>query len=536
MRDYQLEIMDQFESQLNKLSQEMKELIDQLTDDDEYLNAVNSLFRHFHSLKATVSYLDFEDILTVVKKTEEVLSILRHYSKAPSNRSLFAWLDGVSAQIKIWVSEFETNDGVLSETSPALLDALSFSYDQGDPRLLLKKLSILIVIKSDKLRGVLKENFTKLFKEVLVSKDAKEGFKKYLHNQPSIVISDFNLQENANGFAMVKKIMQADNKLPIIMLFDTYNRSLLMKLNIYGISTMTKPLKLGHLYSQILEKTQIMYGSKRIKITNEAFQEIVEALKPLPDSIMKVQQLCDNPDTSVRDVVAAVKRDTIFSGLILKEANMPIYGNQGMDSIERAVGFFGKRAVKALSLAGLANQLGNINLQCYGLSAENFFEVSQMRMRLMISWYAKVSISDLNILATTAVLGNIGQIIIAKEIENLGRSEEFLAIVEEQGCKVAEEHILNITAAEITADILSYWNLDRTLVDSIRYSDNVEQAPDEVIPYSLANHIVFELIPPRFKDVPIDLSENISELMIKHELDKKPLFKAMERMVATLKS
>ena len=536
MKDYQSEIMDQFELQLIKLSLEMSELVEKLKDNNEYLSAVNSLFRHFHSLKATVSYLDFEDILNVVKKTEDVLSILRHYSKAPSNKSLFAWLEAVSEQIKIWVGEFETNDGVLSETSPALLDALSFSYDEGDPRLLLKKLSISIVIKSDKLRNVLNDNFLKLFKSVYVSNNAKDGFKNYIHNQPSIVISDFNLQESSNGFAMVKKIMQADSSLPIIMLFDRYNRSLLMKLNIYGISTMTKPLKLGQLYSQILEKTQIRYGSKRIKITNEAFQEIVEALKPLPDSIMKVQRLCDNPDTSVRDVVAAVKRDTIFSALILKEANIPIYGNQGMDSIERAVGFFGKRAVKALSLAEVANQLGSIDLKCYGISTEKFFEVSQMRMRLMISWYAKVSISDLNILATTAVLGNIGQIIIAKEIERLGRSEEFLSIVNEHGCRVAEEHILNITATEITADILSYWNLDRVLVDSIRYSDNVNQAPDEVTSYALANHIVFELIPPRFKAVPVDLSENISEQMLRYELKSEPLFKAIDRMVSTIES
>ena len=536
MKDYQSEIMDQFELQLIKLSLEMNELIEKLKNENEYLSAVNSLFRHFHSIKATVSYLDFEDILSVIKKSEEVLSILRHYSKAPSNKSLFGWLESVAEQIKIWVSEFETNDGVLSETSPALLDALSFSYDLGDPRILLKKLSIMVVIKNEKLRNVLKENFSKSFKTVYVADNAKDGFKNYIHNQPSIVISDFNLQENATGFAMVKKIMQSDNKLPIIMLFDTYNRSLLMKLNIYGISTMTKPLKLGQLYSQILEKTQVRYGSKRIKISNEAFQDTVEALEPLPDSVMKVQRLCDNPDTSVRDLVTAVKRDTIFSALILKEANMPIYGNQGMDSIERAVGFFGKRAVKALSLAEVAKQLGSIDLRCYGLSTEKFFEVSQMRMRLMISWYAKVSIADLNILATTAVLGNIGQIIIAKEVENLGRSEEFLAIVEDQGCRVAEEHILNITAAEITADILSYWNLDRTLVDSIRYSDNISQAPDEVVSFALANHIVFELVPPRFKSVPVHLSDDISEQILKHELKSEPLFKALERMATTIKA
>ena len=534
MNDHQLEIMDQFEQQIINLSLEMSELVEVLKDNDEYTSAINSLFRHFNALKTTVAYLDFEDILNVVKKTEEVLSILRNYNKAPSNKSLFAWLEAVSEQIKIWVSEFETNDGVLSETSPALLDALSFSYDQGDPKLLLQKLSIMIVIKSDKLRNILKENFSKLFKSVHVSNNAKEGFKIYLYNQPSVVISDFNLQESINGFAMVKKIMQADSKLPIVMLFDSYNRSLLMKLNIYGISTMIKPLNMGQLSAQILEKTQVRYGSKRIKMTNEAFQEIVEALKPLPDSIMKVQRLCDSPDTSVRDIVATVKRDTIFSALILKEANMPIYGNQGMDSIERAVGFFGKRAVKALSLAEVANQLGNIDLKCYGISTEKFFEVSQMRMRLMISWYSKVSISDLNTLATTAVLGNIGQIIIAKEIENLERGEEFLAIVEEHGCRVAEEHILNITAAEITADILSYWNLDRVLVDSIRYSDNVEQAPDEIVSFALANHIIFELIPPRFKAVPVNLSESISKQMLKHELKSEPLFKAMDCMAGTL--
>ena len=534
MQNYESEIMDQFENQLTKLSSQMQELTEKLKNNDSYLDSVNSLFRHFHSLKATVSYLDFEDILNIVKKSEDVLNILRHYTKAPSNKSLFAWLDGVRLQIGIWVSEFETNDGMLSDASPELLKALSFSYDSGDPKMLLKKLSILIVIKNEKLRNILKDNFGKSFKEIFVSDNAKDGFKKYLHNQPSVIISDFNLNDSTNGFAMIKKIMQADSTLPMIMLFDTYNRSLLMKLNIYGISTMTKPLKFGQLYSQVLEKVQVRYGAKRIKITNEAIQDTVEALKPLPDSIMRVQRLCDNPDTSVRDVVVEVKKDSIFSALILKEANMPIYGNKEMDSIERAVSFFGKRAVKALSLAEVASQLGSIDLACYGLSTEQFFEVSRRRMRLIISWYAKVSISDLNILATTAVLGNIGQIIIAKEIDSLGKSEEFLAIVEDKGCKIAEEQILNITATEITADILSYWNLDRTLVDSIRYSDNLEQAPDEVKNYALANKIIYELIPPRFKSVPLQLSKDISDLMEKYDLKSELLFKAVERMSMTM--
>lgn len=531
MKDNNIDMFEQFESQLINLNNEMKLLLEEMQSQEHYLESVNTLFRHFHSIKATVSYLNYEDTLKIVKKTEEVLGILRNYKRAPSNRTLFSWLEGVRIQISIWVNEIDTNDGILSEVSEELLKALQFNYDSTDPKILLKRLTLLIVIKNEKLRTVINENFSKFFKSVYVSDNAKDGFKKYLYNQPSFIISDFNLNDNTNGFAMLKKVQQADSKLPVILLFDTYNRSLLMKLSIYGISALTKPLKLGQLYSQVVEKIQIRYGAKRIKMSNETIQKVVEDLKPLPDSILRVQRLCDSPDTSVRDVIQEVKRDAIFSALILKEANMPIYGNQGMDSIERAVSFFGKRAVKALSLAEVAMQMGSIDLECYGIDSELFFKVSQLRMRLMISWYSKISIADLNILATTAVLGNIGQIIIAREIDALGRKEEFLEITKEEGSYAAEEQILNVSTAEVTADVLSYWELDRMLVDAIRYSDNLEQAPEEILSFAVANYIVFQLVPPNFHSVSVELPEQISELMEKHDLASEPLLKALERLV-----
>jgi hypothetical protein len=50
------------------------------------------------------------------------------------------------------------------------------------------------------------------------------------------------------------------------------------------------------------------------------------------------------------------------------------------------------------------------------MELSDYSETAQKRSSLMIKWFSKVSFTKLNILATSALVGNIGQLIVSKEI------------------------------------------------------------------------------------------------------------------------
>jgi len=216
--------------------------------------------------------------------------------------------------------------------------------------------------------------------------------------------------------------------------------------------------------------------------------------------------------------------------LILKTAKTPIYGLEEIRTIDQAVSIFGKTRVKAITLSQIVYQFGKVDLSPYNITEVIFSNVAILRLMLMVKWYSKISISSLSVLSTTAILGNIGQILIAQEINASKKKATFLENIDDDNIQIAEERCMHTTTASVTSDILSYWHLDMDIVDSIRFSDNPEDAPEEIYPLCLANHVVYRLIELDgniVSKVPIE----IEKLFKQSGLSVQPLQKALDAIV-----
>jgi len=233
-------------------------------------------------------------------------------------------------------------------------------------------------------------------------------------------------------------------------------------------------------------------------------------------------QVCDDEDMSIKELIKVVKTDPIISAHILNIANSPLYGNVELKTIDQAVTKFGKRAVKAMSMSGMYNSLGKINLNSYGINEEIFSKVSMLRLSLMLKWYAKISISNLSILSSTALLGNIGQLLISKEIVSLDEVENFQTLCKTFGIKYAEERIVSTTTNIISSQILNYWNLSKDIVDIILYSDNPNEAPDDIKKLCIANHIVYALVDLK-GNVAQEINEDLLPMIAEHGFNLKHL-------------
>ena len=229
---------------------------------------------------------------------------------------------------------------------------------------------------------------------------------------------------------------------------------------------------------------------------------------------------------SVKELIKVVKTDPIISANILKIANSPIYGSVELKTIDQAVTKFGKRSIKALTMSGVHSALGSVNLSAYNITEDTFSTIAMMRLSLMLKWYSKISIADLSLLSSTALLGNIGQLLISQELVQSNKEDRFQEMCNAFDIKYAEESILHTTTALITSQILRYWKLSPEIVHIIEYSDNPKDAPLELQKLCIANCIVNSLIDSKGV-VAREIPEKILHTMAEFNFDPLLLSKAL---------
>ena len=241
---------------------------------------------------------------------------------------------------------------------------------------------------------------------------------------------------------------------------------------------------------------------------NENIVNSIKALPPLPETTIEIYKLCSTEDASLIDVVESVKKDPSAVATLLKFANSAIYGLRNVKIVDRAVGMFGKAVTKSFLVNDSIMKSFKIDLSPYGMSTEEFSNISQKRNKLMTSWYSSIDRSMLDILATTAQIGNVGQIILSKELIDTNNDEEFREALDEEDIYELEAEMVNHSTIEISAAILHHWKLDQLLTDSIKYAQSItliNEAPENVKPYAIANFIIFHSL---------DLRGNSSETVM----------------------
>jgi HD-like signal output (HDOD) protein len=267
---------------------------------------------------------------------------------------------------------------------------------------------------------------------------------------------------------------------------------------------------------------------------NESILKNIESLPPLPDVVLEVNRICSNPKSSLVDLANAIKKDPVATATILKVINSPLYSlKEEVKTLDRAVSMFGKAATKAFILnSAIENSFQNIDVSAYDMELSDYSETAQKRSSLMIKWFSKVSFTKLNILATSALVGNIGQLIVSKEISANNQEDEFRSLLEYEEVDIAERELVGMSSEEITAHILNHWNLDQVLVDSIKHAvskEALEDASDEVSVYAKANYIVYNAIDVTGKTDP-DKLEEVKEMLTQDNLKVEQFLEILENL------
>ena len=520
--EYDWDIYEIFKEQLDIQLPQIEAHILALSSEEDLAESLDELFRFFHTYKASSAYLELTPLHKLVSKAETVLGSLREEKKLVSE-SIIEWLLKVNDQMYRYSDEMEKKETLLSPIPSEILSAIQISPSYVKPKDILKTLPILYIDKVEarakKLLPVLKKysnsvQYTKAY-------SPKIDLTKY-----KIILCFLN----DGDFTLIDTVQKIFPDMPIIPIYASINyldaKELLQK----GVSHFIKtPISVTKIERELLSIVKTFYTSANILIDHKKINAFIQTLQPLPNTIFQIMQICDDDEIPLKELTKTVKTDPIISANILQKANSPIYGSIELKTVDQAVTKFGKKAIKSLAMCGSYKALGKVNLSPYEITEEILSDVSMKRLALMIKWYSKVSISDLSILSSTALLGNIGQLLIAREIIESQEVQKFQELCQTFDIKYAEESILHTNTNSISSQILRYWKLSPEIVDVIEYSDRPSDAPDEIKSLCVANNLVNALITIK-GEVATEVPDNLLPLMAEHNLNPALLSKALSEL------
>lgn len=262
----------------------------------------------------------------------------------------------------------------------------------------------------------------------------------------------------------------------------------------------------------------------------EEIAERIKSLPPLPKSFHQITLVCNNINSSVSDLARAIEEDPMLVANLLKVANSPLYSfRKEIRSVLQAVSLFGMSTTRSLVTDMSIKKLLSVDMLPYGVTPEEFAHISSLQSSLMLQWYKNIDPAKTEMLFLAALLQETGKILIADEVVKNDETYQFKSEIENAtNIASVEKMFVGTTSGDITSRIFEHWKFDDFMVQAIRYSDDVDDAPVEIRQHALALKIVKTAIPMNSplseRSIAIALSiiekEGLNEKLFLNAVDK----------------
>lgn len=533
VQEVMLELTGDYRYQLDIIYENLQNF----SDDEYYYTSVDSLFSIFNKLRGLSDYLKLEAMRNVMQVSEEVMGILRH-RKPPINPEITDWLEIIHDQMKMWRDELDQGLYDLTPMDAYSLNMMKISSVSTEKSTdILKTLTFLVVEPNEKLLQKLGGFLKPRSKKVYTARSPSKVLASVDKFRPDIVMTDTDF-DTLDVVGFIKKLKEKYVQIPLLIITSNSNdKHLISRLKIESVDgIINKPLNAQELLGKIEQTAQIHYGSKMLKISDAEIAKYIDTIKPLSTTITEVRRLNADRESTTRDMAQAISKDPPLLAKVLKTVNSPLYGFRGkIESIQHGVSLLGKDKIAAIILQQSfeENVGGEIDLSCYQMSKDQFYEVARLRMELVTFWFSRVNLAVLPVLSTSALLGNIGQTIIAREAKRRQLSNDFKELVLKTGnAKLAESELFRTATEDVSADVLGHWGLEQHLIDSVRYAYDLANCPSETKQPAIANYVIFNTIPlmdPRIQEQKV---QEMGEFLEEMNLKAAPFQQAVEKLAA----
>lgn len=258
----------------------------------------------------------------------------------------------------------------------------------------------------------------------------------------------------------------------------------------------------------------------------------IDALPPLPKTLIELEEFKRKSIQEPFELLSILEQDPLILATLLKIANSAMFGfRHKVETPRKAIDLIGINFTLSIAFGSAIKSTLDTNLEAYGITADQFIELSNMSSNLLNKWVGRWDVSLKEALLLPVFLQETGKFIISDLAKEYNKTDAFYTSIQHDFTKISqiEKNHFEATSSEITAMIFEQWGLDSKLINIIRYIDDMKHCDEEYLKDVQILNVI------RILCNPIEpLSEKAIELGMQkakeYNLDTKSLEKAIEVM------
>ncbi|MCS6970120.1 MAG: HDOD domain-containing protein [Planctomycetota bacterium] len=217
-------------------------------------------------------------------------------------------------------------------------------------------------------------------------------------------------------------------------------------------------------------------------ISRASFQDIINRIHTvpsLPEVVMQVCRLVNDPHASAAQVNAIVARDPAMAAKMLRLVNSVYYGlSEPVNDLEKAIVILGFKTVRSVALS--VSVLNAFQQQNANFNMKSFWAHAVVCAALCRLLAGKTRICDPELAFIIGLLKDLGKVILAENAPEETRAIIAVAREFRLSFYAATRKLLDTDDSELCAWLMQAWNLDVDLVVAARWQydlDAVEGKP-----------------------------------------------------------
>jgi len=266
---------------------------------------------------------------------------------------------------------------------------------------------------------------------------------------------------------------------------------------------------------------------------------LVQDLPSLPNVVMTVYQMADDPAVNAQKMSAIITRDQSFAARLLRMANSAYYGlARQVGTVEEAVVVLGVQAVKNLALLAGTYPVLQKSVNGYSQNPNGLWIHSLAAALVAQTGGRMLDMPVKNEAFTAGLLHDIGKLVISTHLA--GWMGDLQEIVLDKGVSVhqAEQQLFGFTHEAVGAAVVERWNLPDRIVQMIRFHHQASECGDPncaLIEFAdcCANTLGYAMNPEAQLE---SLSQQALSLLGLNESDVEPFQEKVEQVLHNAQS
>jgi len=213
------------------------------------------------------------------------------------------------------------------------------------------------------------------------------------------------------------------------------------------------------------------------KRSMESVVEAVNDLPSLPHIVVRVMELCEDPDSTAQEIAEILNQDQAMTARVLRMSNSAFYGfPRRIATVADAIVFLGFKTIRSIVMAASVSDILSQEMEGYALAYGELWKHSQCSAMAARLIGKKTRFVKLDLAYTAALLHDIGKVILNNIMKEA--YHEVVAKVNTDNVSFieAENEILGFNHALIGSTVAEKWNLPPELVEAIALHHHPEQA------------------------------------------------------------